>query len=53
VSEWRLRNIDLAKNVFAVHGVNELGKPGLVRPAVPRAKLQSGSAARRLPAAES
>lgn len=31
--------IDLAKNVFAVHGVNELGKPGLVRPIVARAKL--------------
>lgn len=31
--------IDLAKNVFAVHGVNDLGKPDLVRPAVPRAKL--------------
>ena len=32
--------IDLAKNVFAVHGVDEAGKPVLVRPAVPRAKLQ-------------
>ena len=31
--------IDLAKNVFAVHGVNEWGKPGLVRPSVARAKL--------------
>jgi transposase len=31
--------IDLAKNVFAVHGVNEAGKPELVRPNVPRAKL--------------
>jgi hypothetical protein len=31
--------IELAKNVFAVHGVNELGKPELVRPAVPRARL--------------
>ena len=31
--------IDLAKNVFAVHGVNEAGKPDLKRPAVPRAKL--------------
>ena len=31
--------IDLAKNVFAVHGVNESGKPELVRPEVPRAKL--------------
>lgn len=31
--------IDLAKNVFAVHGVNESGKAELVRPEVPRAKL--------------
>lgn len=31
--------IDLAKNVFAVHGVNEAGRPELVRPAVPRDKL--------------
>lgn len=31
--------IDLAKNVFALHGVDEHGKPALVRPAVPRAKL--------------
>jgi transposase len=31
--------IDLAKNVFAVHGVDEHGKVALVRPSVPRAKL--------------
>ena len=31
--------IDLAKSVFAVHGVNEFGKPELVRPEVLRAKL--------------
>lgn len=31
--------IDLAKNVFAVHGVNEAGKVELIRPAVPRDKL--------------
>jgi transposase len=31
--------IDLAKNVFAVHGINEAGKPVLVKPAVVRAKL--------------
>lgn len=31
--------IDLAKNVFALHGVNEAGKAELVRPAVPRDKL--------------
>jgi len=31
--------IDLAKNVFAVHGVDEHGKPALVRPSVSRAKL--------------
>ena len=28
--------IDLAKNVFAVHGVNENGKAELVKPKVPR-----------------
>ena len=33
--------IDLAKNVFAVHGVNEAGKPELLRPSVPRAKLHA------------
>ena len=31
--------IDLAKNVFAVHGINEAGKAELIRPAVPRDKL--------------
>ena len=31
--------IDLAKNVFAVHGVDEAGKAALVRPKVARAKL--------------
>ncbi len=32
--------IDLAKNVFAVHGVYEASKPALVRrPNVPSAKL--------------
>jgi transposase len=31
--------IDLAKHVFAVHGVDEQGKAVLVRPAVPRARL--------------
>lgn len=31
--------IDLAKNVFAVHGIDATGKPVLVRPNVPRAKL--------------
>lgn len=31
--------IDLAKNVFAVHGVNAAGQAVLVRPAVPRDKL--------------
>ena len=38
--------IDLAKNVLAVHGVDEHGKPALVRPAVPRAKLAFGTSAR-------
>lgn len=31
--------IDLAKNVHAVHGVNDAGKPELVRPNVTRTKL--------------
>jgi transposase len=31
--------IDLAKNVFALHGVDEHGKPALVRPSVPRLRL--------------
>jgi transposase len=31
--------IDLAKNVFAVHGVDEYYKPVWIRPEVPRAKL--------------
>jgi transposase len=31
--------IDLAKNIFAVHGVNENGKAELVKPKVPRDQL--------------
>jgi transposase len=31
--------IDLAKNVFAVHGVDATGKSALVRPSVPRSNL--------------
>jgi transposase len=31
--------IDLPKKVFAVHGVDEAGKPALLRLNVPRAKL--------------
>jgi transposase len=31
--------IDLAETVFAAHGVDEHGKPVLVRPSVPRARL--------------
>ena len=31
--------IDLAKNVFAVHGVNETGRPELVKPRVSREQL--------------
>jgi transposase len=31
--------IDLAKNIFAVHGVNEAGKPELVKPKVLRDQL--------------
>ena len=30
--------IDLAENIFAVHGVDATGKPVLVRPSVSRAK---------------
>ena len=30
---------DLAKNVFAIHGVDEHGKAVLVRPSVQRARL--------------
>lgn len=33
--------IDLAKNEFALHGVNEAGKAEVIRPVVPRAKLQA------------
>ena len=33
--------IDLAKNVFAVHGVNESGKVDLRQPRVARAKLNA------------
>ena len=31
--------IDVAKNVFALHGVNQAGKPELLRPSVARSKL--------------
>ena len=31
--------INLAKKLFAMHGVDEAGKPAPVRPEVPRAKL--------------
>lgn len=37
--------IDLAKNVFALHGVNEAGKAELVRPSVPREQLKATLAA--------
>ena len=33
--------IDLAKNVFALHGVNEAGKPELLQPRVPRTRLHA------------
>lgn len=33
--------INLAKNVFAIHGVDKHGRPALVRPSVPRAKLHA------------
>ena len=31
--------IDLAKNVFALHAVDETGRAVMVRPSVPRARL--------------
>ena len=31
--------IDLAKNVFAVHGIDEVGKPALVQPRIARGRL--------------
>ena len=37
--------IDLAKNVFALHGVDATGKPVLVRPSVARGKLLEAVAA--------
>ncbi len=37
--------IDLAKNVFAVHGVNETGRAELLRPVVPRDSLHEQIAA--------
>lgn len=37
--------IDLAKNVFAVHGVNDTGKAELVKPKVPREQLLVGQCA--------
>ena len=33
--------LDLAKNVFAVHGVDETGKPALVRPEAPHGRQSS------------
>src|SRR5688572_8037414 len=32
-------DVDLAKNVFALHAVDEAGRAVLVRPSVPRARL--------------
>jgi transposase len=40
--------IDLAKNVFAVHGVDATGKPALVRPSVSASKLLNSSPRCRL-----
>ena len=37
--------IDLAKNVFALHGVNQAGKPELLKPSVPRARINEVIAA--------
>jgi transposase len=36
--------IDLAKNVFALHGVNEAGRVEMKRPSVPRARLMEAVA---------
>ena len=33
--------INLARNVFALHDVNEAGKPELLQPRVPRAELHA------------
>ena len=33
--------IDLAKNIFPVDGVEATGKPSLARPSVPRTKLNN------------
>ncbi|MES2360895.1 MAG: hypothetical protein V4646_03750 [Pseudomonadota bacterium] len=35
--------IDLAKSVFTVHGIDATGKPVLLRPSVPRAKLTTSA----------
>jgi transposase len=35
--------IDLAKNIFAVHGVDATGKPALVRLTVPRSTIFNAS----------
>lgn len=40
---------DVAMNVFAVHGVDDSGKPALVRPSVPRAR-RSPQVERKVPA---
>ncbi len=40
--------IDLAKNVFAVHGFNETGKPELVKPKVVRDQLKKNIVSDRL-----
>jgi len=44
--------IDLAKNVFAVHGINEAGCPELVRLAVPHHRLPTLSARQMISDAE-
>lgn len=41
--------IDLAKNVFAVHGVDDNGKAALVKPKVSRDKLLELISLARLP----
>ena len=44
-----LVGIDLAKNMFSVRGVAEVGKPARVRPAVPRAKPRHSLSVRQPP----
>jgi len=44
--------IELAKSVFAVHGVDETGKPALVRPKVVFSVLDNGNMRHSITAVE-